>query len=188
MKGHCKLLCSLFLITASSACFADKDKGVYAGAGIDLVNVGAKDFYGNGVTFKTIHVNLGYKYHPFLGIEVRGGASIGDETIAYEDLETPSDSDVAEAGIDMFYSVYYRAEWANEIAKLYLLLGQSALETTYKLEDNNNIESSESGFSYGLGFGLWLDEKMNLNIEYKVLADLEVDTFKAFTIAADYRF
>lgn len=178
------MLASLFL---SSASWADKDKGVYAGAGINFVNVGVLDPFANEVNFKTGDLQLGYKYNSYLGIELRYGASLQDEVISVDD-GSGFDSSVT-ATIGQYTSIYYRPELANEIAKLYMLLGQTSLQTSLEVEsDESTIETSESGFSYGFGFGLWLDEKMNLNFEYKILVTTSADSFTATSLSADYRF
>ncbi|MFL0809506.1 MAG: porin family protein [Agarilytica sp.] len=183
-KASILLLASLFFVNTS---WADKDKGVYVGAGINFVNVGVLDPFANEVNFKTGDLFVGYKYNPYLGVELRYGASLQDETISVED-ENGFDSSVT-ATISEYTSVYYRPELSNEIAKLYLLLGQTSLKTSLEIDsDVSTIETAESGLSYGFGFGLWLDEKMNLNFEYKVLVTTSADSFTGTTLNADYRF
>lgn len=181
------MLLVLQLILANTV-FADKEKGFYAGAGIDLVGVGAEDIYRNGVTFKVGELQFGYKHNNWLIAELRAGASLNDEVIAYEESAIPDIPDFSKTGIDHFYSLYYRAEISNEIAKLYVLAGQTDMQTTSKFSDGTSLSLSDSGLSYGFGFGMWLDEKMNLNFEYKIMVETGSDSFRASTISADYRF
>lgn len=188
MMPRLGLIAVLLAAICSNIALADKDKGFYAGAGIDLVGVGVKDIYRNGVTFKVGELQFGYKHSKWLIAEVRAGASLNDEIIAYDNNDSLGIPDFSTTSIDYFYSAYYRAEISNEIAKLYLLVGQTQMQTTSEFEDVAKLTLSDSGLSYGLGFGLWLDERMNLNFEYKVLVDTSVDSFKASTISADYRF
>lgn len=180
---------ALLSLVLSTGAFASKDKGAYLGGSLSLVNVGVVDPFDNEVTFKAGEVILGYKHHKYLGIEVRYGQSLQDEVIAVEDPDTGLDESVA-ATIDSYISYYYRVEWANEIAKVYVLLGQSQVETSLEFDETGVpiVEASDSGFSYGVGFGLWLDERMNLNFEFKNLVDTANDSFTAGTISADYRF
>jgi len=182
-----KIIAVLGLLCVSVAVFADKDKGVYFGGGINLVTVGAEDRFRNDVNFKAGEVILGYKHNNYLGLEVRGGASLDDEVIAIRDTALGLD-EAADSNIEEYFSVYYRAELANEIAKLYLLVGQSAIKTRTEFGDDSFVQSSDTGFSYGIGFGLWLDERMNLNFEFKNLVDTQNDSFVAGGINADYRF
>lgn len=179
----------LTLVLFSATAFASKDKGIYLGGGFNLVSVGIKDPFSNTVDFKSGEILLGYKYNPWLGLEVRGGQSLQDETLELGRQDT-SLTRTAKAKIESYSSVYYRAELANEIAKLYLLLGQSNIETSLKFPllptENRNIK--DSGISYGIGFGLWLDERMNLNFEIKTLVKTDSDSFTSGGISADYRF
>ncbi len=168
---------------------ASKDKGVYVGGGVALVNVGVVDPFSNEVTFKTGEVLIGYKHNPYLGIELRYGVSAQEESIAVDDPDTGLEESVS-ASIESFTSVYYRAELANEIAKIYFLLGQSSVSTELEFDEGDRaiITTSDSGLSYGIGFGMWLDERMNLNFEIKNLVDTDVDSFVSASLSADYRF
>ncbi|WP_086931390.1 porin family protein [Agarilytica rhodophyticola] len=185
MKRFLIAILSIFVVTNV---YASKDKGVYVGGGITIINVGIQDPFSKDVNFKAGEIILGYKYNSYLGIEVRGGGSLSDERIALTNTTRSRDS--AESDIENYASVYYRAELSNEIAKLYLLLGQSTISTRVRFEDGTTpaFEASESGWSYGAGFGLWLDERMNLNFEVKTLVDTENDSFTSVGINADYRF
>lgn len=178
-----KIIALVFVIFFSGNAFASKDKGVYLGGGFNLVSVGIKDPFANTVNFKAGEILLGYKYNPYLGMEVRAGQSLQDETLDLLQAGTAS------ARIESYMSVYYRAELANEIAKIYMLLGQSNIETSVKFTNGNDERrTKDSGLSYGIGFGLWLDERMNLNFEVKTLVKTDSDSFTSGGISADYRF
>lgn len=178
----------VFLIAASV--HAAKDRGTYLGAGFGLVNVGAKSPFGSDVTFKTFEMQLGYKYNKYLGFEVRSGLSVQDESLE-SDTTGVGLSGSVDASIDSYLSYYYRAELANEIAKVYFLLGQTEITTTLEFDDGSgrpSRQTTESGLSYGVGFGLWLNERMNLNFEFKTLVDTESDAFTSGSVTADFRF
>lgn len=184
---RCLLALPLVVMLMPSA-QASKDRGVFIGAGFNLISVGVVDPFNNTVNFISGDVALGYKYNSYLGAEVRYGKSLQDEVLAEIDLDTGL-RDTVNAKISQYYSFYYRAELANEIAKIYLLLGQSTVTTALEFEsDSSYMEISDSGLSYGLGFGLWLDERMNLNFEFKTLVETDTDAFTSGSISADYRF
>ncbi len=185
----CLFLGGMFAFFVGPNAEASKDKGVYLGAGVNLVNVGVVDPFNNEVNFKAGEFIVGYKYNNYLGLELRGGKSFQKESIRVEDPDTGLRGSVT-SDIDSYSSIYYRAELSNEIAKLYLLLGQSKVDTTVEFESAGAepIELSESGLSYGVGFGLWLDERMNLNFEYRLIVSTDSDSFIAGGINADYRF
>lgn len=187
MKSSVLCLMSVLLVFSTGA-LASKDKGVYVGGGIHLVDVGVSDPFENNVNFISGDVSIGYKYNAYVGLEVRYGKSLRDEILAVTDAVSGL-PDTVNASIDSYYSTYYRAELANEIAKLYLLIGQSDMTTVLNFEsDGRRIELNESGLSYGVGFGMWLDERMNLNFEFKTLVETDIQSFTAGSITADYRF
>ncbi|PCK10076.1 MAG: hypothetical protein COA42_00320 [Alteromonadaceae bacterium] len=179
-------LVALSFLTFSA--LATEDKGFYFGAGLEIVNVGAEDFFSNDVNFPVGQISVGYKHHSFLGLELRAGGGLSEEVVAF-DQNTDSGRPVsADASITSFYSIYYRAELANEIAKLYLLVGQTSVETETNFDGDLIFSRSESGLSYGLGFGLWINEDVNLNFEYKVFVDYGDGVFNSVGLNADYRF
>lgn len=190
MKTLLFLKALVFAILPFLTCsaLATEDKGFYIGAGLEIVNVGAEDFFSNDVNFPVGQINFGYKHHRFLGLEVRAGGSLTEEVVAFDENTDSGRPVSADSSITSFYSVYYRAELANEIAKLYLLVGQTAVETETSFDGSLISNRSESGPSYGLGFGLWINEDVNLNFEYKVFVDYGDGIFSSVGLNADYRF
>lgn len=184
-----RLIVMVVLCMSSIATWASKDKGVYVGGGVSLINVGVEDPFSNQVNFKAGEIMLGYKHSRFVGIEFRYGRALQDETLAVEE-QLSGLRDTVVASIDNFSSLYYRAEIANEIAKLYVIVGQSEVATALDFDEStlDFIESVDTGLSYGIGFGLWLDERMNLNFEAKTLVNTDQDSFISSSITADYRF
>lgn len=182
------LIFLVFMLAAITA-QASKDKGMYIGGSFSLIDVGAKGPFANDVTFKAGEILIGYKYNQYLGLEIRGGRSLQGEVISVAG-NTPGQEFSVEASIDRYISYYYRAELANDIAKVYILLGQTGIKTFLDFEDDglSDVEGSESGLSYGIGFGLWLDERMNLNFEFKTLLDTDSDAFTSGSVSADFRF
>ena len=144
------LAAAIALFAASAFADAQSNSGFYVGGGISNTK---NDW--NSVTFKPVELFGGYKLNPFVGGEIRVGGSGGDDKISN------------------FESVYYRTESANSVGKTYLLVGYTHLdlETT---GGNFNF----NGFSYGAGVGFILNEKFNLNLEYKVLADGKGTAYK----------
>ena len=176
------------LILYSGIAFASKDRGVYVGAGFNLVNIGAEDRFSNDVQFKVGEILLGYKHNRFVGLEARTGMSLNDEVIAINQNGNSGADTTLKASFSTYTSIYYRAEFANEIAKLYLLLGQTQLSTVNEFTDTNDVTLTDSGFSYGIGLGLWLNERINLNFEIKNLVTTDTDSFFSSGINVDYRF
>jgi len=155
--------------------FENLDK-FYVGGGVNFVDANTSDSAGNDIGFTTIEAVGGYKHNAYLGAELRLGVGTTDETIT-------SGTSTVDTSIDYYASAYWRPESANEVAKLYGLLGFSTISIS-----NGSDSDSESGFSYGAGVGFLLDENWNLNFEYRFLLDDKSNEFSALSANLDYRF
>lgn len=141
-----KTLVAALALSAASLAYADtsSSSGFYLGGGISSTK---NDSDSN--TYQPLELFGGYKLSPYVGGEIRAGAS---------------SSDTAE--ISNFESVYYRTESANSVGKTYLLLGY-----THANLDRQSGNYSLSGVSYGAGVGFIINDYFNLNLEYKILVD-----------------
>jgi opacity protein-like surface antigen len=161
------------LAFSAAASYADTSSfdGFYVGGGVSSVRNDWDD-----TKWTPVEIFGGYKLNPFVGGEVRVGASTGGSS-----------------KITNYESVYYRTESANSVGKSYLLLGYShaAIEAP-------NGDYTFNGVSYGAGVGFVISEKFNLNLEYKVLAngkgnknnekdDLDIK-LSSVSATVDYRF
>jgi len=163
---------------------ADNMQGFYAGAAMGFVDGNTEDAAENGVDFRSIELTGGYKYNSWLGGEIRVGTGASSEAYTVGQGDTAYDINV---DIDHYESIYYRAESANAIAKLYGLLGYSNVQTTNSLGDAS-ASASESGASFGAGVGFVMNEDTNLNFEYRQLINSSDNDFSILSIGFDYRF
>jgi len=140
-----KVLVALFTLLAIPA-YADtqSSQGFYVGGGISNVR---NDWDDN--KWEPLEIFGGYKLNPYVGGEVRVGASSGGDS-----------------KITNYESIYYRTESANSVGKTYLLLGYTHAEVEAETGNFNF-----NGFSYGAGVGFVINDKFNLNLEYKVLSN-----------------
>jgi opacity protein-like surface antigen len=140
-----KLLVAALALSAMSV-YADTSAsdGFYVGGGISNVRNSWDD-----VTWTPIELFGGYKLNPFVGGEIRVGASSGGDS-----------------QITNYESIYYRTESANSVGKTYLLVGYTHADVEAP-KGNFNF----NGFSYGAGVGFVITEHFNLNLEYKVLSN-----------------
>ena len=189
---------------AALPAFANNDKGFYVGLGVSGV-----DDRQDSVTIDNIEYNVdtkklrvgevigGYKYNAALGGEIRLGSGFGtSEGIPF--TFNADHSDIVATGklerkLGTYESIYYKPELVNDDAKLYALLGYTHLSSSVKNKDlsGNEISSeskSYSGFSYGLGIGFVINERFNVNFEYKNLCEELYDKPNAASINIDYRF
>ena len=179
------LVCILLL---SSQTHASRERGFFIGTGFSLIDVGVDDFFDNRVNFKGVEVIAGYKYNGYLGLDVRYGLSPADESFfGGEDPDTGLDL-VSEADFENFISYYYRPEIANDIAKLYLLLGQASVTITTTEEDGSSTTRDERANSWGVGFGLWVNRKFDVTFEYRQLLSTENESITINAVNIEYRF
>jgi len=152
----------------------------YLGAGVNFLELtGSENASGSDANFATIEILGGYKYNGFISGEARIGVGTSGETLT---AELGGDAGQVQAEVDIEYtgSLYWRPETANEIAKIYGLLGFS----TVSIKDGD----SESGISYGGGVGFTFQEDWNLNFEYRSIIDKDAFEFTALSANVDYRF
>lgn len=166
---------------SSTTVYAGPDRGFYTGASAMLVDIGLKDTYEKDVEFKVAELMLGYKFHDLLGIEGRVGKTLNGENVAFGNQDGSGREEVVYAEIDYFSSVYYRAEIKNDIAKVYTLLGTAYMSVSSEFEDEEEVENTSSGFSYGMGAGLLVGDSFYFNIEAKSLIHTDKDNFVGYS-------
>jgi len=176
----------LFLAIALIALptFADNLRGYYAGAAIDFVDGNATDAEGNNVGFRVLEFNGGYKYNSWLGGELRLGIGASGESYSVNEGGSVVEGEV---DIDHFESIYYRAESSNTVAKIYGLIGYSNIQTSASFP-GGTTSASKSGPSYGFGVGFVMNEKTNLNFEYRQIINTDDSEFTTVSLGFDYRF
>ena len=180
------------LLALTDTCRAGQDNTLFVGAGYSYVsnkNIAEDMTDKDKLGLSNIELVLGYQYHPLLGIDLRYGASVTERSAKAMAGETANQFDFK---LDSYYSVYYRPEITNSEAKFYALIGYTDLTLGIDALDRNGAlisetEFSESGTSYGLGMG-WFVDDVNINLEYRVLLDKEEDEFSVITLSFDYRF
>jgi opacity protein-like surface antigen len=194
MKKAYFLALSLLAVPA----LANNEKGFYAGLGVSFTNNhdNFTQFDPNGsVSAKNMRSNEffgGYKYNDYLGAEVRYGSS----TDTAKGVIFDSNHQIT-GGVDVdlgkYKSIYYRPEMVNDEAKFYALLGYTQLDSTVSTKDaagkeTGSVATSYSGFSYGLGIGFVVADKLNINLEYKNICNDLYERPKTTSITLDYRF
>lgn len=163
---------------------ADNLRGYYAGANLGFVDANTLDASGNATQFSALEFHGGYKYNSWLGGEARVGFGMSGESYSNNNGSQITEIDLS---LDHYESIYYRAESANTVAKLYGLVGFSNVQATME-EDGESTSSSDSGLSYGFGVGFVMNEKSNLNFEYRQLLNSGDNEFSIVSLGFDYRF
>lgn len=151
----------------------DRLDNFYAGGGINSIRSSTRNVSGNDGEFSSLELLGGYKYNGFLGAEARVGFGVEDEEFIAG----------VDTSIDYHASLYWRAETANEIAKIYSLVGYSTVSV-----DAGGTSESESGLSIGAGVGFVFAETWNLNFEYRSLINADALDLRSVSANVDYRF
>ncbi len=183
-------------LCVSTGASADQHRGWFAGGAFVYTSVDTANFEGSfgnedSLELPALELSGGYKYNAWLGVDVRYGLGMSSRTLsAVDDTDTV---DSVEYEVDGYTAFYWRPEITNNEARLYFLLGQASvdIDSTNKGADGSTVSTakvSESGTSYGLGMGWFMQKRMNFNIEYRALVDKDDVEVEIVTAGIDYRF
>ncbi len=173
-----KLICILALCFFSIVSVADDQEGFYLGLGGRYIDTGVLSDTGGGIGFSAAEMFTGYKKSKLIGGELRAGVGL-NESISFN----------TEFSVSKFYSLYYRVELANDVAKSFLLLGYTDIEVeATDLETDLTQTAEDSGLSYGAGIGFVVNERVNLNFEYVKLISNDENEFDSAGVNLDFRF
>lgn len=209
MKPLSLLLLVLSAMLTACNAFADNRRGFYLGGGLSKVDAFKFPQDENALEVKASEIFLGYKYNPFVGFEARAGFGEGSERVR---RIFPPDRDTVNINyqIDHYYSLYYKPEAINDVAKLYGLFGFTSIQRSAGFRDEqgdaipafggeavafgeaevngSRLEDSASGFSYGIGVGFVAERKININFEYRYILRNSDERISTTGVYFDYRF
>lgn len=183
-------------ILLSTTTLADHERGFFVGANIAYVSskslADSGELDQNKVELPALELVAGYKYNGWLGLDLRFGGGTTNRDFSSESAAISR----VEYSLDSYQSFYYRPEITNSEAKLYFLIGYSEVDVEsegFTAESGGETSSgkssfSESGTSYGLGAGWFVNDRVNVNVEYRELLDTDDDEFGVLTLGADFRF
>lgn len=152
----------------SCTSIAEQDFGLYVGAGLGFVSTEAEDAFGREVSFKVGEV-LGGVHWRWIGLEVRTGRGAEDEVIDVGQDPDTGEFITARTALSNFETYFVRLQLENEIARVYLLLGQSEVFTTSTFSNGQVTDVNDVGEAYGIGAGIKVNDHLFFNLEYKSL-------------------
>jgi len=192
-----RLPAALTVLISCSPVLADHNRGFFLGGNASYISneiLVTDRVDEDEVKHPGIELVAGYKFNTWLGVDIRYGDASADRNFStIQDTTTPNPGNI-EYSLDAFQSFYYRPEFTNTEAKLYFLLGYTQIDARVEESALGNdtpvsvTDYSESGLSYGLGVGWFVDTHWNINIEYRMLLDEDENEFSIVTLGADYRF
>ena len=134
-------------------------KNFYAGLGVSVGQV--KSHYYGKDTVVGITAKAGYHFSEYLAVEFRGSKGLRDGD---------------QLGLDYSYGLYLKPQYSvTEEVNIYGLLGYAKTKISFDNEvafnGISNHYTTQSGFSFGLGFDYRLNENWSLFVDVMRLID-----------------
>jgi|GEM_PF-2874154 len=180
-----KLLSATILLAYSSYSLADSDFGLYVGAGAGFVSTESTDAFGGDVNFKVGEVLAGLHWR-WLGAEYRRGQAVEDEVIDVGLDENTGEFITARTALPEYDVYFLRLQLANEISRIYLLLGQSQISTTSTFSNDLVTDVTDGSRAYGMGAGIRVNDRLFFNLEYKSLYESDEFDLPMFSASIDF--
>lgn len=145
------------------------------------------DGFGMTADVKAIEGVYGFTSSPNIAWEARLGLGMGEEDIAFSYQGINNISIGATYKVDAYFSGYFRPQIVKENFQVYGLLGYSSVsgETSF---DGSSEDTSDDGFSYGVGAGFIFAEKSSINLEWKNLAKVDGGDIAGMTLNYQRKF
>lgn len=163
-----------------------RDYGLYVGTGIGFINTNAEDAFEQDVSFKVGEAFAGV-YWRWIGLETRTGLSLEDEIIDIGEDPDTGEFITAKTQLTDFNTHFLRLQLQNEVARIYALIGHSTVSTTSTFSTGEVTQVTDSGSAYGVGLGMYVNERLFFNIEYKSLFESETLSLPMVGATVDFR-
>lgn len=175
------------LLVASTATAADRQDSSYIGLQANQLDL---DF-GQEATVSMLTASMGYRFNPYIALEVRGGlgsldsddinVEITDPDLGHFELE-------GEVSLNWLVGGYAVATLPLGPVDLYSYAGWSKAEAKLEVVDLGSVTDSDAGPGYGLGVGFRATDNLRLSAEYgRLLAGSDLD-LDAATLRLDWFF
>ncbi|SHI02081.1 porin family protein [Ferrimonas marina] len=146
----------------------------YLGGQIGYYDLSAE---GQDVTPVGINLQGGYRFSPFVGLELRAGTGISRD-----------DAASVEVGVEHNLGAYLNAGVPlSDWVRLYGLLGYTTGEVEISVSGQSRTQQ-EQDLSYGAGFGLGATEQLSVTIEYMQWIDKGGVDVSGLTLGVIYLF
>lgn len=114
---------------------------------------------------------LGFEQNAYVAWEARLGLGLGSDNMVLH-LQGESTGTDLEYKAQSYFSGYFRPQYKGSRGQLYGLLGYTSISGEASF-DGEKEDTSDDGFSYGVGAGFQFSEVNSLNIEWKMLAKID---------------
>jgi len=159
--------------------------GFYAGLGYSCLKMGLDTPDWEATAMTAISATAGYDFNPFLAVEARYTASLGDINTKTWNTDVDESWDMSNIGL------YLKPQYSMDRFKIYGLIGYG--QTTF----DNGTSYAENGIQYGAGLSAMATDNIDVFVDYRRLYDdTDFDGFapgqdaavNSFTVGANYRF
>ena len=159
--------------------------GFYAGLGYSCLQLTLDTPDLDIRSMSAISATAGYNINPFLAVEARYTASLGDLSVETWNTDVDESWDMSNIGL------YLKPQYSIDRFTVYGLLGYG--QTTF----DNGTSYSEAGIQYGAGISAMATDNIDVFVDYRRLYDdTDFDGFapardaaaNSFTLGANYRF
>lgn len=156
----------------------------YVGLGYSCLQTAFSQADVDSRAMSSLSATAGYKFNPYLAVEGRYTASMGDVTVETRGVEVDVDSvDMANIGL------YLKPQYSLNNFAIYGLLGYGQVTI------DDGVEISDSGIQYGLGLNAMVSDSVSVFADFRKLYDdssfdaIEDDTVSnSYTIGINYHF
>ncbi|WP_096084731.1 outer membrane beta-barrel protein [Agaribacterium haliotis] len=185
IRAAVSVVCCLLLAAPAAA---ERDFGLYLGGGGLLVAAKDQDVFEKDLSYRVAEF-VGGAYWRWLGLEMRAGQGLANETVRLNPAPGEDFGRLAETSLDNYTSYYLRLQYDHDVAHAYTLIGSTTLNSSSYFPDDNSVSRNiSSGMSWGLGLGLKVSKRVHASLEYRSLVESDIDTFTGIGFNLLFRF
>ena len=129
---------------------------------------------------------LGFESSPNIAWEARLGLGLGSSNtkISYQGQSVSTD---LEYKAKSYFSGYFRPQYKNAHLQIYGLFGYSSIGGEASFEGESE-DTTDDGFSYGLGAGVIFGKVNSINVEWKNLAKTDSGDITGLSVSFQRNF
>ncbi len=135
---------------------------------------------------KGLEATWGFESSPNIAWEARLGLGLGSSNtkVSYQGESISTD---LEYKANSYFSGYFRPQYKASHFQIYGLLGYTSVGGEASLEGESE-DTSDDGFSYGIGAGVIFEKVNSLNVEWKNLAKTDSGDITGLSVSFQHNF
>ena len=149
--------------------------GGYVGGNYSTLDY-SEDGLGKDLSIGAVSAVGGYQLNDYVAVEARVGVGVSDDSYLGATLE-----------LDNYYGAYLKFGAPIGNFYPYAMVGMTEGEVTASVT-GFSLSQSESDVSYAAGIGYYINENINLHLEYARFLDKDAISIEGFTLGINYHF